>query len=449
MSQEAQANEPGLERQRSNVLFIAVDDLNDWVGFLEGHPNAETPNLDRLAARGTVFTNAHCAAPACNPSRVAVLTGMRPTRSGVYFNRSKWRTPLPDVRTLPEVFGAAGYTTVCVGKLTHQDAPALWNRFVHLKGGVFDDDVKTVGRLEWSALDVEEERLLDNRIARHGAKVLREDHDRPFFLACGFYRPHLAWAVPKEHFEALPLRKIALPHVPGDDLPSDLDDLSKAALTMKLAEGDEHAAVLAEEGAWREAVRAYLASIRFFDQQLGVLLDALDASPYRDTTIVCLWSDHGFHLGEKSHWRKFTLWEESTRVPFVFAGPGVTPGQRCSRPVELVSTFATMTALADLETPAWVDGPSLAPWLRDASLPLQRPALTTYGPGNHALRDERWRYVRYADGSEELYDHDADPHEWRNLAADPELDAIRSGFTRWLPQNETPPTPLRRKKRAH
>jgi len=381
--------------------------------------------------------NAECAAPACNPSRVAVLTGIRPSSSGVYWNASKWRAVLRATVTLPELFSAAGYDTYGIGKLSHHRDPSLWDRYAEIGGGLFTEGVHKVGRLEWGMLDVRERQMLDNRVARQGAAFLREEHDVPFFLACGFHRPHLAWAVPAAYFELYPLEQVELP----PSRPDDLDDVPEAARAMSATEGDDHAAILAEEGAWGEAVRAYLASISFLDAQVGLLLDALDESPWGENTIICLWSDHGFHLGEKRHWRKFTLWEESARVPLVIAGPGVSAG-RCARPAELVGLYATLAELAGLEVPPGVEGPSLVPLLRDPEAAWERPALTTYGPGNHTLRSERWRYIRYADGSEELYDHENDPNEWSNLASEPRFAGVRARLERWLPEVEARPVPL-------
>jgi arylsulfatase A-like enzyme len=250
----------------------------------------------------------------------------------------------------------------------------------------------------------------------------------PFFLACGIFRPHLPWYVPQDYFDRYPLESVTLPTVRTDDL----RDVPALARRMAHPTGD-HANVL-EHGQWRRAVQGYLASVSFADDCVGRLIDSLDASAHADNTVVMLWSDHGWHLGEKLHWRKFALWEEATRNVLMCVAPGVTqPGGRCDAPVNLLDIYPTLTEVCGTPTPDILEGDSLVPLLRDPSAAWDRPTLTTYGRNNHSVRSRRWRYTRYSDGSEELYDHDADPMEWDNLAESPALASVKDAHARWLP----------------
>ena len=429
---------------RPNVLMIAVDDLNDWIGCLGGHPDCRTPNIDRLARRGVLFERAYCAAPACNPSRAALMTGLRPWTSGVYLNPQPWRPVLPDAVTLTQHFMANGYEAVGCGKIFHgrYNDPRSWNEYERQSGDpqpaerVAGDRRSRSGGIVWGVLDVPDEEMNDYRMASYAIDYLGRSHDRPFFLACGIFRPHMPWQVPRKYYDMYPPEKIALPSV----LDSDLDDVPPAGVRMARPEGD-HATML-KTGNWRHAVQAYLASITFVDVQVGRLLDALDASPHADNTIVILWGDHGWHLGEKHHWRKFSLWEEATRAPLMIAAPGVTqPGGVCSRPVDFMSVYPTLAELCDLPAREELDGVSVVPLLKDPAAAWERPAITTHGRGNHAVRSERYRYIRYANGGEELYDHAADTAEWKNLAGDPQLAGIRQELAAWLPREEAADAP--------
>ena len=426
-------------QDRPNVLFIAVDDLNDWVGCLKGV--AKTPNLDRLAARGVNFTRAYCAAPACNPSRAALLTGVRPSTSGVYHNDQPWKGPLKGAVTLSQHFRNHGYAAIGGGKLFHggYDDPSSWDDYAKLPGKSPHPEktpvngIPKAGHFDWGAVDAADEDMPDHRLATWAGEVLKREHQKPFFLAVGFVKPHLPWYVPKKYFDLYPA-DVALPKTNEKDL----DDVPPAGRRMARPEGD-HAAVLKAEQ-WQPAVRAYLAAISFMDAQLGRVLDALEASGRAKDTLVVLWGDHGWHLGEKSHWRKFALWEEATRAPLLIAGPGVAAG-RCGRTVDFMDLYPTLTELCGLPAREGVAGKSLAPLLKDPAAAWDRPALTTHGKGNHAVRSERWRYIRYADGSEELYDHEADPLEWTNLAGKPETDKVRAELARWLPEKDAPDAP--------
>ncbi|MBN1845368.1 MAG: sulfatase [Sedimentisphaerales bacterium] len=434
---------------RFNVLFIAVDDLNDWIGCLGGHPDARTPNIDKLAARGVLFGNAHCTAPACNPSRASLLTGIRPSTSGVYRNVNPWRASpvLKDAVTLPQHFMAHGYRAVGSGKIFH-DAfcdPASWHEYWPAKTKQRPADPLPAGRplngipktahFDWGPVPADKTQMGDWKVTDYVIGQLGQKHDQPFFLACGLFRPHLPWYVPPEYFDKYPLDTITLPTINENDL----DDVPP--LGRKMAGGRDHNHVI-QYHQWRKAVQGYLASIRFADDCVGRVIDALDQSDYADNTIIVFWADHGWHLGEKLHWRKFALWEEATHNPLLFVVPGVTkPNQRCTRPVSLIDIYPTLVDLCGLGPAGHLEGQSLRPLLEDPQKTWDRPALTTHGKDNHSIRSERWRYIRYADGTEELYDHENDPLEWKNLAADPKYNDMKNQLARWLPRqnaNEIP-----------
>jgi arylsulfatase A-like enzyme len=268
----------------------------------------------------------------------------------------------------------------------------------------------------------------DSQVANWICGQLSREQDAPFFLGCGFYRPHLPWYVPQKYLDMFPLDSIELPNVKEDDL----DDIPQAGVNMARPNGD-HANVLRHKQ-WKMAVQGYLASIAFADECVGRVLDALDNGPHRDNTIIVMCSDHGWHLGEKLHWRKFALWEEATRNNLIVAAPGITePGSTCGAPVNLIDIYPTLIDLCGLSSNAVLEGESLLPLLSDPTLSRQRPALTTNGRNNHSLRSERWRYIRYADGTEELYDHDNDEMEWRNLAGMPEYEDVIKEMIQFLP----------------
>jgi len=435
---------------RPNVLFIAVDDLNDWSGCLAGHPQAKTPNLDRLAGRGVLFTKAYCAAPACGPSRAALLTGIKPATSGMYFNGQHFRDSpaLKDAVTLPQHFMAHGYRVTGSGKIYHggDEDPASWQEYWPSQEKNKPEDPMPANRplngiartshFDWGPIANAATEMGDWQVADWVCAQLRQAWDKPFFLGCGFYRPHLPWYVPQKYFDQFPLDQVILPEVDENDL----DDVPEAGVRMAKPNGDHRKVTEADQ--WRQAVRGYLASISFMDECLGRVIDALDASPHRENTIVVLWSDHGWHLGEKLHWRKFALWEEATHNHLLFVAPGVTrSGGRCDEPVSLLDIYPTMLELCRLSAMPGLEGRSLMPQLRDPAAVADRPALTTHGRANHSLRDRRWRYIRYDDGSEELYDHDADPLEHKNLARDSQYQSVIAGLRAHLPRidAEMPP----------
>ena len=433
---------------KPDVLFIAIDDLNDWVGHLGGHPDVNTPHIDRLAARGVSFSNAHCAAPACNPSRTALLSGLRPSATGVYTNNNLWQEALAEVVTLPQFFMAAGYRVIGGGKIFHGGGgkTEFWDEYYQRKGlpsPKVPYNGLDMAHFDWGVADADESDMPDYKLVSWAAEQLNQRRDKPMFLAVGMVKPHLPWYVPKKYFDMYPVDEITLPKVPDDDL----DDIPPEGLAMARPDGD-HKAVI-DAGQWRQAVQAYLATITFVDDQVGRLLEALDRSPKAAATVIVLWGDHGWHLGEKHHWRKFSLWEEATRAPLIFAGPGVaSSGKQCPRPVDFLAVYPTLADLCGLDLPDHLQGISLGPLLEDPDAKWDGMALTTHGRGRHGVRSDRWRYIRYSDGTEELYDHAADPMEWNNLAGEDEHGGLKRELGKRMPVKEASPTPTRQKRPA-
>ncbi len=438
---------------RPNILFISIDDLNDWVGPLGGHPLAKTPHLDALVARGTNFTNAHCQSPICNPSRASVLTGLRPSTTGIHGLLPSFRdvSEFADRVTLPQYFAAQGYRTAGDGKIFHQGTRSGGKKSpedFQVNGGHGGVGSKPPKRLvtspplshplvDWGVWPIDDDDTVkgDYVIASWGVEQIEKaPSDKPFFLALGFFLPHVPCYATQKWFDLYPDDDTVLPPI----LENDRDDTPRFSWYLHWQLPEPRLAAIREADQWRNLVRSYLASTSFVDAQVGRLLTALDASDHRDNTIVVVWSDHGFHLGEKAITGKNTLWERSTRVPLIFAGPGVTPGQQCGRPVELLDIYPTLVELAGLPSRDDQEGESLVPLLRDAALPRERPAITTHNQGNHTVRSERWRYIRYADMSDELYDLKADPHEWHNLASRPEHAAVIAEHAKWLPTVDEP-----------
>ncbi len=433
------ARKPG---RPPNVLFIAVDDLNAWVSCIGAHPQIKTPHIDRLAARGTLFTRAYCAAPACNPSRAALLSGRRPSSTGIYHNNQPWQPVLKDVLTLPRHFKDSGYRVAGGGKIFHGQGadPRHWDDYFRRPGDPRPKVASVSGlnraQFDWGPVEAGDEAMGDHKLVSWASEQLGKKHDRPLFLAVGFVKPHLPWYVPKKYFDRFPLSSVELPKVLADDLA----DVPPGGVRMAGPGGDHRAVVKA--GQWKHAVQGYLASITFVDGQVGRLLDALDRSAIKDDTVVVFWGDHGWHLGEKEHWRKFALWEEATRAPLIVAAPGAgKPGNRCDAPVDFMGIYPTLADLCGLAVPKHVEGESLRPLLVDGAAKWERPAITTHGRGNHAVRLGPWRYVRYADGGEELYDHRDDPREWKNLAKDEKHAEVKRRLAKCLPEKEAPDAP--------
>jgi arylsulfatase A-like enzyme len=447
---------------RPNVLLILVDDLNTDVGCLDG--GGITPNIDQLAREGVLFTNTHANSPVCNPSRTSFLTGMLPPNTGVRNNKTFFRD-VPgneNVVTLPQHFRDNGYQTVGAGKVFHAswkkdtgnrttkltDRELSWDNYARFYAGTpgpttpndnwHNGEVTTQwGRtFRWGKVDTPDEECGDFQNAQFTANFLSKPQDKPFFLACGILRPHLPLFAPSKYFEQYPLEDIDWP--PGYK-PDDTDDLPYYGKHISQMTGLND--VIRRQERWKQAIQAYRASTSFADAAVGVVLDALKKSPHRDNTIVILVSDHGFHLGEKNHWTKFTFWDRSTRVPMIVAGPGIAPGAS-PRTISLVDLYPTLNELCGLPQLDRHDGQSFAHLITDPQADHSNIARVFNSRHNHeAIIDEDFRYIRYIDGGEELYDRKADPHDWHNLAEDPAhattIERYRQQlFYEPLPENE-------------
>lgn len=423
--------------ERPNVLFIAVDDLNHWVTHLERNPQAKTPNIDRLAHMGVSFSHAYCAVPACEPSRVALMGGRRPWTSGCYFNGDSWKQYQQPGEGLSAQFLNAGYHVAGAGKIYHsmQYHPAEWSVYMSREGlHQNGPNVKKMdGFHDPMEHDLRDDDLLDWHAVDFCIEQLKEDREEPFFIACGLYKPHLPFAVPRKYYDMFPLESIQLPPHQKDDL----GDVPPSGIKMAKPDGD-HAKFL-KSGRWKAAIQSYLATCAYTDMNIGRLLDALEASPHKDNTIVVLWGDHGWSFGEKEHWRKFALWEEPTRMPLIWVVPGVTtPGGVSTRPVDLTCVYPTLCELADIPLPKHVEGQSIVKLLKDPQAEWSQPAITTHGFKNHAVRTEDWRYICYANGDEELYDEANDPYEWKNLAKESGYASVKEKLAQWLPVKNAP-----------
>lgn len=433
--------------KKPNVLFIAVDDLNHWVGYLGRNSQTRTPNLDRLAARGVWFTRSYCAAPVCNPSRAALMSGLRPGTSGVYDNSENFVPAIPVDITLTTQFRKAGYYVCGSGKIYHSSIyrEGEWDDSLRIPGGRRNREEDNsaqgtlrAGKLPIGPLNVSDEDMPDYKFVDYAIEQLNKKHDKPFFIACGLTKPHLPWSVPKKYYDKFPLEGIQLPPYRENDL----EDLPPIALKYANGPANDHETILKADGTntWKQAIQAYLATINFSDAMIGRLLDAYDKSPQRDNTIICFWSDHGWHLGEKHHWRKFALWEESTRSPHIWVVPGLTKANsRCDRTVDFMSIYPTLMELCGLPTPSHVQGKSLRILLADPKMEWGAPAVTTYRLNNHTIRSEEWRYTRYSDGGEELYNEVKDPYEWTNLAGQKDNNAIKNQLGKFFPVENKPP----------
>lgn len=447
-----------LVAKKPDVLFIAIDDMNDWTTlFDEGNP-IQTPNLKRLAERGTFFTRAYCASPGCNPSRVALLTGYRPTTSGVYGNPDRWREIMPDALTLPKYFEVHGdYLTRGAGKIFHHgrwggdftDNPSFQEFFDMLPIRAPGEGNKHNGFNEADGFYSMRRPSLD--WGEHGQKMIDVDtvefieakmdeaRTKPAFFAAGIFSPHLPFYAPSDTFTRYPLDQTVMPPMPEGDL----DDKGEMAMRMVRKEHYIFDNTTAQEpyspGSLEKMVQSYQAAADFADEMVGRLLDKLDETGRAENTIIVLWADHGYHLGDKETCVKFTLWEKANHVPFIVVAPGITtPGSRCDQPVSLMDIYPTLLELAGLPPKADNDGLSLVPLLKHPNSKWVRPALMTEGPGNHAIRSERWRYIRYNDGTEELYDQDKDPWNHENLAGYPQYESVMVEHRKWLPKNEAP-----------
>lgn len=434
---------------KPNVLLLVIDDLNDYLPLLKRYPGLKTPNLDRFAATALTFKNAYCAAPVCNPSRTAFISGIAPNRSGVYDNKDRLvdSKPVMDSVLLPEQFKRAGYHTLWNGKFFHTEPPMerrtkMWDDTEGGKGvygpkskiDPIPAEIKHPPMFCYEAWEGPDTDFPDFKHMLINEKRLSQKFEQPFFLVFGIYRPHNPWTAPKRFFDMYPLDSLVLPEI----LTNDLSDVPEAG--RQFARYPVNFEQLKNAGLWKPVVQSYLASISFMDYNLGRVLDALDHGPNRSNTIVCVVADNGFHLGEKQHLAKFALWEQTTHILCLWRVPGVTkPGTVCEATVNLLDLFPTFNELCDLPpVPQKLDGKSLVPLMKDPRFTWNRPALTTYLQNNHAVRDDRWRYIRYKDGTEELYDESADPHEWTNVADKPQNAEVKARLLKFLPKENVP-----------
>ncbi|MBA4191370.1 MAG: iduronate-2-sulfatase [Planctomycetaceae bacterium] len=431
------AGPPAVAAEKMNVLFIAVDDMNNDLGCY-GHPYVKTPHIDKLASKGVRFDRAYCQFPLCSPSRVSVMTGLRPDATKVFDLATDFRkSTLPDVVTLPQAFRKAGYYAARVGKIYHYgnpgqigtnglDDPDSWDHRVNPSGRDKSEEGKIVNHtpkrglgssLSFLAAEGTDEEQTDGLVATEVIKLMEANKEKPFFLACGFYRPHCPYVAPKKYFDLYPLDKVKLPEEPLDH--------RKLIPAPALASVTPYPLYGVTEDKAREALRAYHATISFVDAQVGRVLDALEKLKLADRTVVVFWSDHGYLVGQHGLWKKQSLFEESARVPVVVYDPRAKGnGKACTRTVELIDLYPTLADLCGAKSPAGLPGVSLRPLLDDPATKWDRPAFTQLWRGGfpgHTVRTERWRYTEWDGGKKgaELYDHNADPHEWKNLAADP------------------------------
>ena len=440
-----------------NVLLITIDDLNDWIGCLGGHPQSRTPNIDSLAKRGVLFTNAHCNGPICNPSRVSLMTGVRPSTSGIYLNGHRFRAKnsrIKDAITMPQCFSSQGYRSFGCGKLFHASRGKVEFDDYGPAGGqgplpkkrLNNSYRKNRSRLwDWGVFPANEGPAYNDVATRDWVTArLGQERNKPFFIGCGFYRPHVPFYAPQRFFSEFPLQDVQLPQVKENDR----EDIPAFALKLTHNPLPPPHDWFVESGKWQQAVQSYLACISFTDDNVGKVLKALKEGPHADNTWIVVLSDHGFFLGEKQRWAKQSLWERATKVPLIIVPPNrlrdqfAGVGQRCEHPVELLSIYPTLVEACGLKKrPEQLEGQSLIPLLKNPKAKWDHLAVTTHNGNNHAVRDVRYRYIRYADGSEELYDLTKDPHEWRNLASLPAMKQVITRLSKAIPvQTASPPS---------
>ncbi len=430
------------QNNKPNVLLIAVDDLNDWIGCMGGHPQVKTPNMDRLAAKGVLFTNAHCQSPVCNPSRASLMTSLYPTTSGIYFlNPDLKESPVAvKNKLMPQRFLEEGYHVTGVGKLFHNGGGQNEN-YVPNYGGQFggfgpmpDEKLSTFPGhplWDWGVYPERDEQMPDHQIASWAVERLEEKHDSSLWMGVGFYRPHVPQFAPQKWFDLYPMETLLLPEVMAEDL----NDISPYGIDITRLEhvSPTHEWVTENEE-WKPLVQSYLACVSFVDEQVGKVLTALENSDYGDNTYIVLFSDHGFHLGEKERYAKRSLWEDGARTPMIIIGPGIPEGKLCSQPVQLLDIYPTLLELTGLDADPLHEGNSLVPLLKDPEAEWPYMARTSFGPGNYAIISKGYRFIQYNDGSEEFYVHAQDPHEWNNVVEDPEYADLVTRHRAHVPQ---------------
>ncbi|PQO33795.1 sulfatase [Blastopirellula marina] len=424
------------EEKRFNVLFIAVDDMNNDLGCY-GNSQVHSPNIDRLAKTGTCFDRAYCQFPLCSPSRTSIMTGLRPDTTTVYDLKKHFRKVLPNVVTLPQAFEKQGYFTARVGKIYHYGNPG------QIGTNGLDDDASWQTRVNPSGRDKREESLIinhtpkrglgsslsflaaegtdeeqtDGMVATEAIRLMEENKDKPFFIAAGFYRPHCPYVAPKKYFDMYPMQKVPRWK---NDFPE-----VKTAPELAFASNKPWPWLGANSQQLQEAQQAYWATISFVDAQVGRLLDALDRLELRDNTVIVFWSDHGYHFGDHGLVMKQSLFERSARVPLIVVAPGQKEkGTHSGRTVELVDLYPTLTDLCGVTSPERLHGESLVPLLDNPMADWNKPAITqtkrNQNRMGYSLRNERYRLVTWGEGENQLYDYENDPDEKNNLANSPE-----------------------------
>ena len=453
------ADEVITDKSQPNILFIMVDDLNDWVGYTGKNTSTVTPNIDALAANGTAFTQAYSQYPVCGPSRASLFSGLLPSDLKIWEHpgsdhevvaaAAKHNTPL-----MHTYFRQNGYKTMAVGKLLHRHVP---KDSVDMSGGRGDwDQLPNSKELvwkskktltDWGVYSESEQEMSDPMAAAWAVNRLAEKHDRPFMLMVGFLRPHVPWYVPQKYFDAVgEASKVSLPPYKKDDL----DDVSPYIRDLNRKEQMPSTEWAKEKGVWQDIVQSYLASINFADHYVGEVLNALKASAYADNTIVVLVSDHGYMLGEKNTHQKQALWERANKVPMIIAGPGLPKGEKRQQGVGLIDLYPTLLDLANLPANKVNVGHSLKPILFHPNTKWNYPVISQWQDkfnakgekvylSGQAVQVGTWRYSLYGDGSEELYNHISDPNEWTNLANNPSTAAkhrkLIDTFKSYLPTN--------------
>lgn len=476
--------------KQPNVLFICVDDLNDWIEPLGGHSQAITPNLDKLFEQGVAFSNAHCSQAVCTASRNSLLSGIHPTTSGWYGSTTAMRKNYDEVMNghamLPEYFKLMGYNTYAAGKVFHggrtdypnktddfwtEYAPSFWqNMEEHIekagfgyRGKMFYPFTKDGGQLvqlygeenilenympvnrfyslcggPLSDHEIPQGGMYDEQIANWVIDKISGKQDKPFFMACGFIRPHVPYTAPQKYFDLYDKNNIKIPDIPEDEF-NDIPIMGKSIAFGYTPLGGWYD-VNRKKEILPELVHAYLACVSFVDDQIGKVLTALENSPNAHNTIIVLWSDHGQHLGEKRHFRKQALWEEATKVPLFFKLPGrKSAGKICDKAVSLLDIYPTLMDLCNLSKNAKLEGNSLVPLLENPDLEWDKPVLNTWYYKNHAVRSNKWRYIKYRNGGEELYDHRNDPGEHVNLAHKSEYAEVIDELQKSLPRTDALP----------
>jgi uncharacterized sulfatase len=425
--------------RKRNVLFIASDDLNTSLSCY-GHALVRTPNIDRIAKAGVRFDRAYCQFPLCSPSRTSLMTGLAPDTTTVYDLQKHFRSAIPDAITIGQLFQKNGYFSARVGKMYHYGVPAQigtpglddppsWNAAINPAGVDHTKEEPlltnyTPGRGLGSAVcfhasSAKDDDHTDGIVANEIVRLMEKHRNEPFFLGAGFYRPHVPWIAPTKYFDQYPLDRIEL--IPFDE--------SEMHIAPELAYFTKPANWGMSERQRKEAMQAYYASIAFLDAQVGKLLNALERLKLAQNTTIVFWGDHGYQLGEHGQWMKQALFEPSARVPLLVAGDGVAArGRAAKRTVEFLDLYPTLADLCDLRgRPSKLHGQSLAPLLSNPDAARDKPAITQVRRVNtgetvmgYSLRDERYRYTMWGDGSygEELYDYQADPREMRNRAKD-------------------------------